>query len=675
MPKTNKKRVRNSIVVGVKSSSQEIKTKKMEPKPRPKKKRGIFYNLLKIAALFSFFMIFCGIMFFFWIIRDLPRPEVFTENKMVESTKIYDRTGEILLSDIYNEEKRTYVPLSQIPDILKNAVIATEDHRFYTHFGIDLAGIIRVAISNLKTGSAHGASTLTQQLIRSTFLTPEKQITRKIKEILLSIELDRQYSKDQILEWYLNQVPFGINIYGAEEASMTYFKKPVQDLELEEAALLAAIIQLPSYYSPYGQHLDELMARKDLVLRRMKEEGFITAEQQKEAKEKEIKISKSSQKILAYHFVEYVKEQVEEMYGKDFLQTKGLRIYTTLNWDLQKSAEEIVKENVAKNRVNYNAYNQATIVMDPKTGEVLAMVGSADPWADPLPTGCDPATTCKFVPSYNVAVQAIRQPGSSIKPIIYASAFRNGFTDQTIILDQPTCFGTYCPNNYDNLFRGALTLGQALAMSLNVPAVKTLNDYAGLEETINFSQTMGLTTLEDKSRYGLSFALGAADVRVIDMATAYSVFANGGYYLEPSVILKIEDSQGNLLFENKKTPRKVLEKNICDMITNILSDNNLRAPMFGQNSLLRFDNYKVSVKTGTTQDSIDGWTAGFTSETVVVVWAGNNNRAKMSSIGLQAAGPTWRSLILKSIELNAQSSHQETFEPVEPGTEVPLFQD
>ncbi|MFA5009288.1 MAG: PBP1A family penicillin-binding protein [Candidatus Paceibacterota bacterium] len=673
MPKANK-RLGVSVAIGTRPN-KEIKNKKTELKPKPKKKRGIFYNLFKILALFSLFIIFCGIMFFFWIIRDLPRPEVFTENKMVESTKIYDRTGEILLSDIYNEEKRTYVSLSQIPDILKNAVIATEDHRFYNHFGIDVAGIVRVIISNVKTGNAHGASTITQQLIRSTFLTPDKKINRKIKEILLSIELDRQYSKDQILEWYLNQVPFGVNIYGAEEASMTYFKKPVQDLELQEAAMLAAIIQLPSYYSPYGQHFDELIARKDFVLRRMREEGYINREQEQAAKEKEIKISKSSRKILAYHFVEYVKEQVEEMYGEDFLQTKGLRIYTTLNWDLQKSAEETVKESVAKNRANYNAYNQAAIIMSPKTGEVLAMVGSADPWADPLPKGCDPAKTCKFVPSYNVAVQAIRQPGSSIKPIIYASAFRNGFNDQTIIIDEPTCFGTYCPNNYDGSFRGALTLRQSLAMSLNIPAVKTLNDYAGLNETISLAQTMGLTTLEDKSRYGLSFALGAADVRVIDMATAYSVFANGGYYLEPSVILKIEDSQGNLLFKNKKTPRKVLEKNVCDMITDVLSDNNARAPMFGQNSLLRFDNYKVSVKTGTTQDSVDGWTAGFTSETVVVVWAGNNNRAKMSSIGLQAAGPTWRSLILKSIELNSQSSHQETFEPVEPGTEVPLYQD
>ncbi len=643
-------------------------------KPSPRKK-GVFSNLLKKIGFLLLGIILLAILAFFWIIRDLPRPEVFTENQMTESTKIYDRTGEILLSDVYNEEKRTYVPLSQISETLQKAVIATEDARFYNHQGVDLLGILRAIKTNFETGSSQGASTITQQLIRSTFLTPGKTLNRKIKEIVLSLELDRKYSKTQILEWYLNQIPFGVNIYGAGEASTTYFQKPVKDLTLPECALLAAIIQLPSYYSPYGQHVDRLMERKDYVLERMEQEGFITNEEKIAAQKEKIIISKIPSTGLAYHFVEYVKEQVEETYGADFLQTKGLRIYTTLDWEMQEAAEKIVKEQALKNRTAYGAYNAAAIVMNPKNGEVLSMVGSADPWADSLPKGCDPAKTCKFVPSYNVAVQGLRQPGSSFKPIIYATAFRNGATDSTTVIDLPICYNDYCPHNYDGFYHGILTLRQSLAQSLNVPAVKVLNDYAGLENAIEMARVMGITTLGDTSRYGLSFALGAADVRVIDMATAYSVFANGGYYIEPSVILRIEDSQGNILFKNNKTPRKVLEKNICDTISDVLSDNDARAPIFGAHSLLRFDNYKVSVKTGTTQDSVDGWTIGYTADTTVAVWAGNNNRTHMSAIGEQAAGPIWRSLILKSIELNTNAAHQETSQPVEPGTEVPLVPD
>ncbi|HOS88173.1 MAG TPA: PBP1A family penicillin-binding protein [Candidatus Pacearchaeota archaeon] len=649
---------------------------KKEINPKKKKKHfHIFSVLLKIIGLFFLVLIIFAAIIFFIIIKDLPRPQNFTENEMIESTKIYDRTGEILLSDVYNEEKRTYVPLSQIPLSLQQAVIATEDNRFYTHFGIDPSGVMRALYLDITQGKTQGASTIDQQLIRSTFLTPDKTLKRKIKEIVLAIELDRRYSKNQILEWYLNQVPFGINIYGAEEASLTYFQKPIQDISLPEAAMLAAIIQMPSYYSPYGDHWDKLMVRKNFVLQRMREEGYITSEEEEKAAAEKIEIAKVPNKTLAYHFVTYAKQQIEEQYGADFLQTKGLRIYTTLDWNLQKEAEEIVKENVAKNRINFNAYNAAVVVLSPKTGEVLAMIGSADPYADPLPKGCDPATTCKFVPSYNVAVQGVRQPGSSFKPIIYAAAFRNGATPDTVVVDEPVNYNGYAPNNYDGRFRGPLTLRSALAQSLNIPAIKVLNDYAGLSNAIELAKLMGITTLgDDTSRYGLSFALGAADVRVIDMATAYGVLANGGYYIEPSVILRIEDSQGNILYQNNKTPRKVLEKNVCDMVTDILSDNNARAPMFGAHSLLRFDDYKVAVKTGTTQESQDGWTIGYTEDVVVSVWAGNNNHARMSAIGEQAAGPIWRAIILKAIELKAGEVN-ETSEPVEPGTEVPLVPD
>ncbi|MFA5431335.1 MAG: PBP1A family penicillin-binding protein [Candidatus Paceibacterota bacterium] len=639
--------------------------------------KKIKFKYIKRLLGFSLLAIFIAfVSIFFLFLKDLPRPEVFTEAQINQSTKIYDRTGKILLSNVYNEEKRTYAPLSQLPNNLQKAVIATEDSRFYTHFGIDLIGLARTIISNVGKGETHGASTITQQLIRSTFLTPEKSISRKAKEAILSIELDRKYSKDQILEWYLNQVPFGINIYGAEEASLTYFQKPIQDIDLSEAAMLAAIIQLPSYYSPYGPNLDKLMIRKNFVLQRMREEGYITAEEEATASEKEIKISKLPNTSLASHFVTYVKQQIEDTYGADFLQTKGLKIYTTLDWNLQKAAEEIVKTTVAKNITSYGAYNAASIVMAPKTGEVLSLVGSADPYGEPLPKGCDPSKTCKFVPSYNVAIQSIRQPGSSFKPIVYATAFRNGATDNTIVVDEPVNYDGYAPNNYDGRFRGALTIRSALAQSLNIPAVKVLNEYAGLKNAINMAKAMGITTLgTDDSRYGLSFALGAADVKLLDMATAFSVFSSNGYKIDPSVILKIEDSQGNVIYENKKTPRKVLESNVCEMVTSILSDNNARAPMFGAHSLLRFDNYVVAVKTGTSQESRDGWTVGYTSDAVVVVWAGNNDHSKMFAIGEQAAGPIWRALILKSVELNTNAKHQETSQPVEPGSEVPLVGD
>jgi 1A family penicillin-binding protein len=653
-----------------------IQKNQPEKQSKPKKKRRVFLKILQIIGWLILLVIASGLIGFFWITKDLPRPELFTENEMTESTKIYDRSGKILLSNVYGEEKRTYAPLSEIPDTLQKAVIATEDSDFYNNIGLDFKGILRSIKINIETKStSQGASTITQQLIRSTFLTPDKTINRKVKEILLSVELTRRYPKNQILEWYLNQVPFGINIYGADEASMTYFQKPIQDVDLAESAMLAAIVQLPSYYSPYGTHLEQLMQRKDYVLRRMNEEGYITKDQMVAAQKENIKITKVPQNTLAYHFVEYVKEQINEQYGSDFLQTKGLRIYTTLDWDMQKAAEQIVKDQVAKNRTAYGSYNAATVVMDPKTGEVRAMVGSADPWADSLPANCNPAKNCKFVPSYNVAVQGLRQPGSSFKPIVYAEAFRKGATDQTTVVDAPVNYGGYSPNNYDGRFHGTLTLRQTLAQSLNIPAVKVLNDYAGLSDTIDLAERMGITTIGDRSKYGLSFALGAADVKVIDMATAYSVFANGGYHIDSSVISRIEDSQGNLLYQNNATPRKVLEKSVCDMIADILSDNAARAPIFGANSLLRFDNYKVSVKTGTTQNSNDGWTMGFTADTVVAVWAGNNDHSRMSAIGEQAAGPIWRALILKSIELKNNGAAQETSQPVEPGTEVPITMD
>jgi len=616
-------------------------------------------NILKSLGILTILFLILGIVLFFVYLKDLPRPEVFTEAQINQATKIYDRNGEVLLSSIYGEEKRTYVPLSQIPDLAKKAVIATEDANFYKHFGIDIAGLARAIKIDITTKSkAQGASTITQQLIRSTFLTPDKTIERKVKEIILSIELDRKYPKEQILEWYLNQVPFGINIYGIEEASLSYFQKPAKELTLPESAMLAAIIQSPSYYSPYGSHLEELLQRKDYVLKRMYQEHFITEEEMNTAKEVVLKFNKLP-KTVAYHFVEYVRQQLGQDYGPEFLETKGLKIYTTLNWELQQEVEAAVKESVESNKTRFGAYNQALVALDPKTGEILSMVGSANPWGEPYPKGCDPATNCKFVPSFNVATDGLgRQPGSSFKPFVYAEAFRKGATDETIVIDELTNFGTwggkeYVPQNYDGRFRGPVTLRNALAQSLNIPAVKVLRDYAGLNDSIALAKKMGITTLnQDPSYYGLALVLGGGEVHLLDMVSAYGVFANGGYSVVPSPILRIEDSQGHVIYENKKTPRKVLETNVCSMITDILSDNNARAPIFGYYSNLRFDSYKVFVKTGTTQKNVDGWTIGCTTDTCVGVWSGNNDNTQMTGgVGESASGPAWRRIIEKSVEL------------------------
>lgn len=616
-------------------------------------------NLLKTTGYAALSVFLLLIALFFMFLKDLPRPEVFTEAEMNQSTKIYDRTGKILLSSVYGEEKRTYVPLSKIPDVMKKAVIATEDANFYNHFGIDIPAMFRAIKIDVSTQSnSHGASTITQQLIRSTFLTPDKTVSRKIKEIVVSIELDRKYPKDQILEWYLNQVPFGVNIYGVEEASLTYFNKSSQDLTLPEAALLAAIIQIPSYYSPYGTHLDELLARKDYVLKRMEQEHYITAEERDAAQKVPLTFNKLP-KTVAVHFVDYVKQEISKNYGPEFLEVKGLKIYTTLNWDLQQASEAAIKENVAKNIARFGAYNSALVSIDPHTGEILSMVGSADPWGESLPKGCDPTTNCKFVPSFNVATDGPgRQPGSSFKPFVYAEAFRKGATDQTVVVDELTNFGTwggkdYIPVNYDGRFRGSVTLRNALAQSLNVPAVKVLRDLAGLDDSIALAKKMGITTLnQDPGYYGLALVLGGGEVHLLDMVSAYGVFDNDGYKIEPSAIMKIEDAEGNVIYQNNKTPRKVLESSVCNTITSILSDNDARTPIFGPNSNLYFPNYKVFVKTGTTQKNVDGWIIGCTKDACVGVWSGNNDNTPMTGgVGESASGPAWRKIIEKSVEL------------------------
>ncbi len=650
------------------------------------------FSVFKILLALFLFSLFSAFIIFIFYAKDLPRPEKFTEKQFVQSTKIYDRTGGVVLYEIYGEEKRTLVSLDKIPEYLKQAVISTEDANFYRHFGIDVNGIIRSVLINFQIQQpTYGGSTIPQQLIRSTFFSTEKTIERKIREIILALELDRRYSKEQILEWYLNQVPFGSNSYGVEAASRTYFGKSVSDISLPEAAVLAALIQGPSRLSPYGYHKDDLLTRKDYVLNRMKEEGLLTEEQMREYQKTEITFVEKPVSILAPYFTLWVKQQIEEKYSEEFLRKEGLKIYTTLDWGMQQLAEEAVAEGIERNK-SYNAYNAGLVAISPKTGEVMAMtVGTGDYYADPYPENCVPGSNCLFDPKFNVVVGTSnnpgRQPGSAFKPFVYATAFKKGYNASTTVTDQETNFGVwggkeYLPQNYDERYRGLVTLRQGLAQSLNIPSIKVLylagtenkieslttNNFIGqesvfaegLEESVETAKSMGITTLNRPlSSYGPSIVLGGGEVKLLDITSAYGVFAADGLSVPPVSILKIVDSKGNIIEENKKTPKRVLSKEVARMINDILSDNQARAPMFGFYSALHFEGYDVAAKTGTTQDYRDGWTIGYTPSISVGVWVGNNNNdAMLKKPAVSSAGPIFHSFLEKVLPTLPQENFE-----------------
>ena len=629
------------------------------------KKKKIIFLFLKIFILSLLAIIFGFVFLFVYYAKDLPRPEKFTERDFVESTKIFDRTGEILLYELYGEEKRDIISLNEMPDYLKNAAIAAEDAKFYSHKGIDLGGIFRAIRINIQIGKPiYGGSTISQQLIRSTFLTTEKTIKRKVREIILTIELERRYSKDQILEWYLNQVPFGPNLYGAEVASQTYFQKSAKDISINESATLIALVKAPSYLSPYGKHKDELIERKNYVLDRMVQEGYLNQEEAEIAKKEELKFNEAPRPINAPHFVFYARDYLLENYGQDFLEKGGLKIYTSLDWDFQQAAEKAITEGVEKNKSS-KAYNASLVAIDPKTGEILAMVGSADWFGDPYPEDCIPGKDCSFDPKVNVATYSIgRQPGSSFKPFVYATAFSKDenndgikdYNDQYVVIDELTNFGiwggkAYIPRNYDGLFRGPVTLRQALAQSLNIPSVKVLAYLAGQEDSIKNAKRFGITTLNrPASFYGLSIVLGGGEVKLIDMVSAYGVFATEGLRIPPTSIIKIEDTNGNIIEESSKTLKRVLDEESARLISDILSDNEARTPMFGSRSPLYFENYQVAVKTGTTDDYRDAWTIGYSPSIAVGVWAGNNDNSPMAKLpGIMISTPIWREFMIEAL--------------------------
>lgn len=620
-----------------------------------KKLKEIGITLFYLIIIGLCLSIFIGAVSFIYFARDLPRPENFVNRTINTPTRVYDRTGNNLLYTIHGEERRELININEIPEHTKYALLAAEDSRFYNHFGIDIEGIGRAIITNIKKWElAAGGSTISQQLIRNSLLTQEKTFIRKIREMILTFELERKYSKDQILEFYFNQIPFGHNVYGIETAAQTFFNKTTSELTITESATLVAMIKAPSALSPYGNNRDALIGRRNYIIRRMYNLGYITKEEMKESLNKKPEFSKFKNYLRAPHFVLHIKKKLEEKYGKEFLNKKGLKIYTTLDFDLQKSAEKVAKVFSERNSELYNAHNISIVITDPKTGAVLAMVGSADYYGNKYPENCVPGKNCLFSPYTNVATSE-RQPGSAFKPFVYAQAFENGYKGNTTVIDKKTNFGTatnpYIPQNYDGKYRGKVTLRESLAQSLNIPAVKVLDQMAGLKETIKFAKECGITTF-DKSPYyyGLSLVLGGGEVKLLELTSGYGVFANNGLKKPISFIKKIENSSGDVIERTNYTPKRVLNSSVAKEITDILSDNKARAPMFGKNSLLHFPNHQIAVKTGTTQNYRDGWTIGYSDEVVIGVWVGNNDNTPMTNgLGLSVAGPAWRALMEASL--------------------------
>lgn len=614
------------------------------------RKKKVFKNL--ILGTLGLFAIVCGAMLIWLSSIELPDFSSFDSRKVIESTKIYDRTGEVVLYDLNSDVKRTRIDYTEMGVNIKNATVAIEDSNFYQHYGFRPKAFIRAVIANITSGSfSQGGSTITQQVIKKSLLVDEKTIIRKLKEIILALKLDKDYSKDEILGIYLNEIPYGGNIYGISEASRTFFGKTPKDLTLAESAYLAAIPNAPTRYSPYGNNKDLLESRKNLVLSRMLEVGFINAEEFTQAKEEVVEFKpQESRGIKAPHFVFFIKDYLEQRYGADIVESGGLKVITTLDYDMQQDAEEsIIEFTLGENR-QIDDGNAGLIAIDPKTGQILTMVGSRN-YFDTDIDG-----------NFNVTL-ARRQPGSSFKPYVYATAFKKGYTPETILFDVPTEFNSSCspyhipgpgipsnqcymPQNYDGKYHGPMSIRSALARSMNVPAVKMLY-MVGVSNAIKTAQDMGITTLADASRYGLALVLGGGEVRLLEMTSAYGAFANNGIRNPYSGVLRVEDKNGTILEEWSSREVEVIPKNVTLQISDVLSDNTARTPTFGANSALHIPGRQVAVKTGTTNDFKDSWTIGYTPSLVVGVWRGKNDNTPMP-VAVNAA-PLWRSFMNKTL--------------------------
>ncbi len=625
-------------------SGGKITYSETKPKKHRKFQQGKIVKFLVMTVVLMVLLVgIAGIGLLAWISKDLPSADGVLKREITVSTKIYDRTGQTVLYDIHGNIKRTLINLNDVPDYTKKAVLAAEDRNFYQHGGFSITGIVRSILKNLITGSKVGGSTLTQQFVKNAILTNEKTYTRKIKELLISYQIEQKFTKDQIFNMYLNEIPYGSVIYGIEAASQSFFGKPAKDLTLSESAIIAAIPQAPTYYSPYGNHRVELLARQRYILDSMAELGYITKDQAETAKQEKISFKPLTESITAPHFVMYIRELLSEKYGETFINQEGLKVYTTLDLDKQKIAEEAIKKGIEANGKKYGFGNAALVSLDPKTGQVLAMVGSAD-YNNEAIDG-----------QVNVAISP-RQPGSSFKPIVYTAAFLKGYTPNTILYDTITNFDTtgvkkYEPNNYHQNENGPVTLRKALAGSLNIPAVK-LTYLTGMDNILNLADSLGYTTLANRDRFGLSIVLGGAEVKLLDHTAAYGVLATDGQKHDVNPILKIEDKNGKVIEEFKDKETDVLDPEIARQTTDILSDDAARAYIFGAGGRLTLSGRPVAAKTGTTNDYHDAWTMGYTPSLVCGVWVGNSNNDAMTrgADGSIVAAPIWNYFMNESLK-------------------------
>ena len=622
---------------------------------RVKRHNGsVWMRVVRIVARIVFEFVYlvvlivvgAGIAFVALYRNVTPDAESILDIPLAETSYIYDRTGEVELYRLYGEENRVVLSRDEIPDMVRAATVAAEDESFYEHYGIDIPGIFRAFRVNTQAGEIRqGGSTITQQLARTAFYGRERTYRRKILESVMAVKIEQRFSKREILDMYLNRVPYGANAYGIGSAARIYFDKEAGELTTDEAALLAALPKAPSLLSPYVVDADTLLFERNTVLSRMKAAGELSEAEAISARLSDTpgKIRPFVQPIRAPHFVFHVLGQLERTYDREVLQEGGWRIVTTLDWEKQMLAERVVEEGRGIYE-SYGAENASLVALDPRSGEVLAMVGSRD-FFDPSIDG-----------EVNVATRP-RQPGSSFKPIVYATAFEKGFQPETLLTDKRINFGPdgsgrdYVPENYDGSFRGTLSMRETLAQSLNVPAVQTLY-LAGIDRTLDMAGRLGITTLGDPSRYGLALALGAGEVRLLDMASAFGTFAADGMHAPERSILRVEDGTGTRLDRDPTVPEYVIDPQIARKIASVLSDNAARTPTFGPNSPLVLPDRPVAAKTGTTQDFRDAWTIGSTPSLSVGIWVGNNDNRPMNygAAGLYVAAPLWSAFMREATE-------------------------
>ncbi len=621
-------------------------------------KKTLIKNVILTAfvAFFGFAILF--LLAYAWISHTLPDPNSLLFQDVSQTTKIYDRTGEHLLYEVSGDEKRTLITYDELPANLIDATITAEDRSFLTHNGIDLRGIARAIFSDIvHLNRAQGASTITQQLVKNAILTNERTFTRKFKEIILSLAIERNFSKEQILQMYFNEIGYGSTNYGIEAASNAYFDKSAKDLDLAECATLSAIVRQPTRYL---NNPDMLTARRDWVLDGMAELGYASQADVDVAKTEDTTIiPKEAGLKTAPHFVMWVKQLLEETYPDRNIETGGLRVTTTLDYNKQTIAQDAVAYGMGLNSERYGFNNAGLVSLDPKTGEVLAMVGSADYFNDDIQG------------QVNVTLRPL-QPGSSMKPLIYTAAFEKGYTPNTILWDvnttYPTATGPYAPHNYDGGERGPLTMRKALQGSLNLPAVQTLY-LVGVNRALDFLNRMGYTTLTDRSNYGLSLVLGGGEVELIEHARAYATLANNGTKRDIVGILKVEDSDGNVIDEFKPEEHegeRVLDSAITAITSNVLSDEASREYVFGASNLLYLSDRPIAAKTGTTNDYNDAWTMGYTPSLVAGVWVGNTDGTQMNNRadGSIVAAPIWHQYMQKALAGTAVESF--------PAAEIPM---